>query len=117
MLIANSDQFYQEVGSRIRTARLSAGIRQDILASQLGLTRASVINIEKGRHRPSLHLLLEIASILMTQYQSLIPVKQETLVDRSKTVSMNLKRIVTDQPKMTKSTRRSLEQFLQSIQK
>jgi transcriptional regulator with XRE-family HTH domain len=60
MLINNMDQFYQEIGSRIRNARLLSGISQEILAAQLGLTRASIINIEKGRHRPSVHLLIEI---------------------------------------------------------
>jgi DNA-binding XRE family transcriptional regulator len=117
MQFINTDQFYQEVGSRIRDARVSADMSQEILASQLDLTRASIINIEKGRHKPSLHLLLEIASILMVRYISLIPEKEPGHGDKAKAISLDLKKIVTDQPKMTKSTKETLQEFLHSIQK
>jgi transcriptional regulator with XRE-family HTH domain len=57
-------EFYENIGSKIRNARIKQGYSQDVLATQLGLTRSSIVNIEKGRQRPPVHTLFEISSIL-----------------------------------------------------
>lgn len=46
-----TDTYYAEYGSRVREARKAVGITQDELARVLGLTRASVANIEAGRQK------------------------------------------------------------------
>lgn len=111
------DEFYKEIGVRIRDFRLLAGLSQEILAENLNLTRASIINLEKGRHRPSLHLLVEISSLLMIHYTSLIPDKNPTPISTSKIASLNLKNAISDQEKIEKATKASLENFFQSIQR
>ena len=45
------DEFYAEVGRRVRMAREAAGLTQDALADQVELSRTSVTNIEKGRQK------------------------------------------------------------------
>ena len=94
MTPTTSDAFYQEVGARIRGARTEASINQETLAVQLGLTRASIINLEKGRHRPSLFMLFEIANVLMCDFMELVPanppqkaIAYKLNVDFSKSVS------------------------------
>lgn len=67
--------FYEQIGERIRNFRLSAGISQELFADLLNMTRASVVNIEKGRQRPSVFLLVRIAEILSVDYIDLIPVE------------------------------------------
>jgi len=105
--------FYEQVGARIRDARTSALINQETLATQLGLTRASIINLEKGRHRPSLYLLLEIASILMCDYTSLVPVSPSPKMTK-KQLAIDFSKSVSSDP-ITKSTRASVEKMLRAI--
>jgi len=115
MLNINTEIFYETIGTQIRDARISAGISQEDLAKKLDLTRASIINIEKGRHRPSLHLLLEIADFLMIDYTSLIPVKphhqKSFTIDFNKMKSGN---IVSDES-FDKLTRASVQSFMHSL--
>jgi DNA-binding XRE family transcriptional regulator len=72
-MTSEQEKFYQVVGLRIRDARKAAGLKQDALASYLDLSRASIVNIEKGRQHPSLFLLTTIAKILNTQPTAFIP--------------------------------------------
>ena len=66
-------QFYAAVGQRVAKARVGK-ITQEALASRAGLTRTSIINIEKGRQQIFLHTLLDIARALSVQVTDLIPV-------------------------------------------
>ncbi len=63
------DELYRELGRKIRQARERQGERlsQDALAKQLGISRASIVNIEAGRQRTPLHLLWQIAELLGTE--------------------------------------------------
>ncbi|MBL7771540.1 MAG: helix-turn-helix transcriptional regulator [Chitinophagaceae bacterium] len=65
--------FYLSIGTIIKSERRKANYKQEDFASLLNLSRSSVVNIEMGRQRPSVHLLWEISKILNIQFQSLIP--------------------------------------------
>src|ERR1700747_931002 len=77
--MADFDELYRELGRRIRQARERNGERlsQDALAKRLGISRASVVNIEAGRQRDPLHLLWQIAELLRTDLTQLIPRSEE----------------------------------------
>lgn len=77
--MTDSDALYRAVGQNIREARKRAGqnVSQDKLASRLGISRASVVNIEAGRQHPPLHLLWQIAETLGTDLSLLIPRRGE----------------------------------------
>ena len=79
--MADFDELYRELGRRIRQARERNGERlsQDALAKRLGISRASVVNIEAGRQRAPLHLLWQIAELLGTDLTQLIPRSEELL--------------------------------------
>lgn len=79
--MADFDELYRELGRRIRQAREQNGenLSQDGLAKRLGLSRASVVNIEAGRQRAPLHLLWQIAELLGTDLTQLIPRSEELL--------------------------------------
>jgi transcriptional regulator with XRE-family HTH domain len=57
-------RFYAHVGSNIRNARTAAGLSQSMLAERIGFTRAAVSNLESGRQRLAVHLLVQIADTL-----------------------------------------------------
>jgi putative transcriptional regulator len=50
----------------IRTLRTSCGISQEQLADQIGVTRQTVISLEKERYNPSLELAFRIARFFNT---------------------------------------------------
>ncbi|MCF2445399.1 helix-turn-helix domain-containing protein [Dyadobacter sp. CY345] len=64
---------YQRVGENIKNARSKANLTQEQLAHAIGLSRASVVNIEKGRQNPSIHQLYSIAEHLEITAHDLLP--------------------------------------------
>jgi transcriptional regulator with XRE-family HTH domain len=62
--MATDDNFYLCLGQRVRHARRKAGLTQAVLAARVGLTRASVTNIEKGRQKVLAHTLWRLAGTL-----------------------------------------------------
>jgi len=66
-------RIYRFVGDNIKHYRSLSKMTQDELALRIGLSRASVVNIEKARQLPSLHLLIEIAESLGVGLHDLIP--------------------------------------------
>jgi transcriptional regulator with XRE-family HTH domain len=66
------DDFYRELGSRIRRARADR-LTQQAVADRVGLSRAAVANIELGRQRVALHMLLRFAEALGVEPTDLMP--------------------------------------------
>ena len=79
--MADFDELYRELGRKIRQARERQGQRlsQDAVAKRLGVSRASIVNIEAGRQRAPLHLLWQIAELLGSDLTELIPSREELL--------------------------------------
>jgi transcriptional regulator with XRE-family HTH domain len=67
------EPFYREFGDRLREARKAKGASQTEIAAGVGLSRTSVANIERGRQRMSLHLLLAFARELGVEPCDLLP--------------------------------------------
>ena len=63
----------QEVGSNIRREREAAKLSQGQLAAHLGMTRASVSNIEAGNHAIMLSHVYNIALFLDLPISRLLP--------------------------------------------
>ena len=75
--MADFDDLYAEVGRRLRQARVTQGLSQERLAQQLGISRASAVNIEAGRQRAPLHLLWQFSEALGTDLSLLVPRREE----------------------------------------
>ncbi|MGA9240536.1 MAG: helix-turn-helix transcriptional regulator [Silvibacterium sp.] len=75
--MADIDELYAEVGRKLRQARVTQGLSQEKLAQQLGISRASVVNVEAGRQRAPLHLLWQFSETLATDLNLLIPRRGE----------------------------------------
>ncbi|TVY02163.1 helix-turn-helix domain-containing protein [Cohnella terricola] len=57
----NNEDLYVQIGISIRSARKANKITQEQLGDLLSISRASLSNIERGRHRIQIHVLYEIA--------------------------------------------------------
>jgi transcriptional regulator with XRE-family HTH domain len=67
------DGIYRVVGRRFREVRTSKGITQAHVATETGLSRQSVANIELGRQRFMLHTLFDVARALSVNVSDLLP--------------------------------------------
>lgn len=74
-----ADSFYKRMGDRIRERRQAKRITQDRLAAHMGLTRTSIVNIEKGRQHLAVHQLVRVSDLLGCAPGELIPSAQESI--------------------------------------
>lgn len=88
----SADPFYRRMGDRIRERRQAKRITQDRLAAHMGLTRTSIVNIEKGRQHLAVHQLVRISDLLGCAPGDLIPSAQEGI-----TLSAKLRDQVSDE--------------------
>lgn len=63
---------YQQIGGRIQELRKDARMSQAGLAKLLKLSRTSIVNMEKGRQHPSIHLLIDISRIFKVSISQLL---------------------------------------------
>jgi len=68
-----ADPIYQQIGDVIRTRRKLLKFKQETLASQLGISRGSLANIETGRQSVLVHQLYRIAAALKLKPTDLLP--------------------------------------------
>ena len=59
------------VRNRVREVRAERGLTQEALGQRVGLTRQSIIAIEKGRFTPSIHTALMLAGMLGVSVEEL----------------------------------------------
>lgn len=76
---------YKDIGRRIENARSGRGLSQSDVARQLArpVTRAAVSNMEGGRQRILVHVLLDIARVLQTDVRELLPPQREQVDSQS----------------------------------
>lgn len=70
---------FRILGERIKKRRLESGLNQEEVAKEIGLGRASISNIEVGRHQAPLSVLYEISKLFKADIQSLLPTYQEVI--------------------------------------
>lgn len=97
------DLLYQAIGERIAKTRRTTELSQARLAVKVGVTRASIVNIECGRQRAPLHLLWQIAIALEIEPARLVPSVRELAardapVQLDATVVAYIERAVQDDP-------------------
>jgi transcriptional regulator with XRE-family HTH domain len=68
-----TEQIYATLGRTVRTLREGLRVTQAELAAKVGLSRASIANIEGGRQAVLLHQFLALAKALAVQPMDLIP--------------------------------------------
>lgn len=76
-------EFYERIGAKIKDSRKLKNMNQDVLADTLGISRVSLINIEAGKQRVPLHVLVDICECLNINLNDLIPLNlpEENLLD------------------------------------
>ena len=60
----DQDTFNKRIGENLRSRRRVARLTQDVLASSIGVSRATIANMETGRQAMSAYQLMRIVSAL-----------------------------------------------------
>lgn len=67
------DTVKKEVAERIRIARAKSGLKQEMVANQLGIVPATYSNYETAKSNPSVPMLYKIANLFNVDVRELIP--------------------------------------------
>jgi len=81
--LMTTEPIYKEIGKIIRALRRRADKAQNVLAAQLGISRATLANIETGRQRILVHQLYAFADVLGVKLADLLPVSRGEPVEAS----------------------------------
>ena len=65
------------VTNRVQELRSKAEITQEALASAVGVTRQTIIAVEKGNYTPSVHLALKISKFFKKQLEEIFSISYE----------------------------------------
>ena len=65
------------IANKLRVVRTEKRLTQEMLGGMVGLTRQSIIAIEKGRFTPSIHTALMLARALETPIEELFWLQNE----------------------------------------
>ena len=74
--------FERDLGHNIRCAREAAGITQEKLATEVGIPRTAVLNIEKGSQSVTIRQLVAIGKAVNVSYEKLVPEHVDRLNNR-----------------------------------
>jgi transcriptional regulator with XRE-family HTH domain len=66
-------KLYRDLGEMVSRRREALGLTQKDLAVEVGLSRASIANIETGRQKVMLHQIFNLASALQLSAADLLP--------------------------------------------
>jgi putative transcriptional regulator len=70
-----------QVVTRVREYREKSGISQEKLAHKIGVSRQSIISIERGRYLPSLTLALRMAAYFRCPTDELFRLEQTKVLN------------------------------------
>ncbi|MBI2612460.1 helix-turn-helix transcriptional regulator [Candidatus Kaiserbacteria bacterium] len=65
----------EHVANKVQSARLSVGITQENLAERIGVSRQTIIAIEKGNYTPSVLLALKVAKVFKLPVEKLFTIE------------------------------------------
>lgn len=87
----NPESLHRRIGSFIAVRRNSLGMNQEVLAGRVGISRASLANIERGRQSILVHHLYAIAKELGLRPSDLLPPIDNTQSDEALPLPSGLK--------------------------
>lgn len=76
-LTYNQNKMTEIIKNNVHECRTKIGLTQEQLAEKVGVTRQTVIAIERGNYTPSVLLALKLAKVFSTSVESLFSITYE----------------------------------------
>jgi transcriptional regulator with XRE-family HTH domain len=108
------EALYKLLGDRIRTKRLEFGYSQDYLAKGLGIGRASISNIEAGKHQITLSILYQLSKKLNTEVHLILPTYNEVIEKMNISEFSDIKSVLEKQS-LNKKTISDIEDLIKNL--
>lgn len=67
----------ETIKNQVNTERTKIGMTQEALAEKVGVTRQTIIAIERGNYTPSVLLALKLAEVFSVSVESLFEIAYE----------------------------------------
>ncbi len=67
----------ETIVNRVNASRTKAGLTQEELAEKVGVTRQTIIAIERGNYTPSVLLALKLAEVFSVKVETLFEISYE----------------------------------------
>ncbi len=67
----------ENIKNTVYSLRTKKGLTQEELAEKVGITRQTVISIEKGNYTPSVYLALKLASLFKVPVEEIFKISYE----------------------------------------
>lgn len=106
------NRLYNIIGERICKVRQTKGFSQQEFSIKLRISRASVVNIEKGRQHAPLHVLWLMADALDTEIHQLIPHPEDLKFELD---DSSLRKQVREQVGNNEEVENRVVEFVQSV--
>lgn len=102
-------EIYRDFGRKLANLRMEASLTQAELARKIGMSRASLANIERGEQRVYLHQVLSVLSALgHSKLADLLPANSPPLLNPKANVTVS-------GDKLSKSQERAIKELVSSI--
>lgn len=109
------EALYEVVGERIRFEREKLKISQSRLSKDLGISRASVSNIEVGRHQIPLSNLYVLSNIFKIDIQELLPKYEDIITKMNSKISNHISHV--DKEKFNIDAIDNISQIINNLEK
>lgn len=76
-MLERTARMHENVSNRVAELRAHAGITQEALAEAVGVTRQTIIAIEKGNYAPSVVLAMKIAKFFKKPVEAIFSLAHE----------------------------------------
>lgn len=110
-----TNALYEIIGRRIKELRNKMNLNQEELALKIGMGRASISNIELGRHQAPLHVLIKIATAVNAEIHTLLPTKMEVEEFINSNNSNSQFNSILDNANITESTKENVKSIIDKI--
>lgn len=74
----------KHVGANLRQVRTNKGISMEVLAKQIGVSKLTLLNIERGEANPTLSVIWKIANGLKIPITALLSIESNVSISRKK---------------------------------
>ncbi len=105
---------YQLLGVKLAQIRNEKGFSQEHIAKKIGISRASVSNIEKGKHQIQLSTLYELSFLLETEIHMILPTYREVKEQMQNDDNPDLKSLLEKEILGTK-TKSEIEKLIKNL--